>query len=100
MSNEKRPSTLFNYNFSSKKIRTGTENLTQDSTTPVTTSAAVTTTTTTNEELSNNNSHTQITEKVWKKFEEDCLLFKNMQKPVVVEVKDHKPDNKLNIRSA
>ncbi|CAF1476153.1 unnamed protein product, partial [Rotaria sordida] len=46
MSNEKRPSTLFNYNFSSKKIRTGTENLTQDSTTPATTSATVTITTT------------------------------------------------------
>ena len=46
MSNEKRPSTLFNYDFSSKKIRTGTENLTQDSTTPATTSATVTITTT------------------------------------------------------
>ncbi|CAF4445298.1 unnamed protein product, partial [Rotaria sp. Silwood2] len=46
MSNEKRPSTLFNYNFSSKKTRTGTENLTQDSTTPATTSATVTITTT------------------------------------------------------
>jgi hypothetical protein len=42
MSNEKRPNTLLNYSFSSKKVRTGTENLTSNSNTSATT--AITTT--------------------------------------------------------
>ncbi|CAF2681542.1 unnamed protein product [Rotaria sp. Silwood2] len=44
MSNEKRSNTLLNYNFSSKKMRTATENSTQDSNTPAI--SAITTTTT------------------------------------------------------
>jgi hypothetical protein len=42
MSNETRPNTLLNYSFSSKKVRTGTENLTSNSNTSATT--AITTT--------------------------------------------------------
>ena len=36
MSNKKRPNTLLNYNFSSKKICTDSGNLAQDSNTPAT----------------------------------------------------------------
>ena len=39
MSNENRSNTLLNYNFSSKKVRTGTENLTPNSNTPTTTTS-------------------------------------------------------------
>ncbi|CAF1132163.1 unnamed protein product [Didymodactylos carnosus] len=44
MSNEKRSNTLLNYSFSSKKIRTGTKNVTLNSNTPATTAITATTT--------------------------------------------------------
>ncbi len=73
MSNEKRPNTLLNYSFSSKKVRIGTDNLASDTNTSTTT--AITTT------MANDNS---------------CLVLSSNPEDLDQMIDDVNPDTEIN----